>query len=279
MKRWTIGLIVCVCLLIVAPGASATHGDPHGIPDAAHFDDPSTGNGTATFSGGSTRTQSFVALRSGKLLAAQAMNVWRYSGGGGLDVTMRLVNVDSNGQPEGEPLATTTVDGDSIPTDALVTLTGYFGSAAPRLVAGQTYGISITTSDGAGNTWDFETGNPYPDGRSSANADYDHPFQIWLVNAAPKIQNVRPKPFSRIKNRMPVIRATVTDSFTDLQKADIRFFVDGDEKRGFTYDGLLDRLGFEPPRNLSYGKHRVRIKATDEHGKSTVRKWSFKVVE
>lgn len=281
MKRLAV-LITCLCIAGVAPQASATHGDPHGIPDAEYNE---AYDGFSIFSSGNIATQSFTALRSGKVLAGQAFRVYRHAGTGpgcGLDVTMRLVNVDVNGQPEGTPLAETTIDGATIPAGVpggYTTLTGYFGSAAPRVVAGQTYGLSITTSDCAQNSWDFKSGDPYAGGRANSDPDYDQLFKIWLVNKAPKITDVKPKPDSKIENRTPTIRARVRDSVTDLRKRDIRLFLDGNRKRAFDYDSVLDRLAFEPGRNLSYGNHRVRIKATDEHGQSTVRKWSFKIVE
>lgn len=84
-------------------------------------------------------------------------------------------------------------------------------------------------------------------------------------------------PTGRTKDRRPTIAATVSDRDTNLAKTNIRLFVDGKAKTAFTYDRTTDRLKYESGR-LSFGKHAVRVVATDAQGKRRIESWSFKVV-
>lgn len=97
------------------------------------------------------------------------------------------------------------------------------------------------------------------------------------ANPAPTITAMSPKPGVTIKNRRPVIRATVRDRPTNLARSNIRLFVNGQRKTRFAYNRSTDRLTFRSPR-LSYKRHTVRVVATDAHGKKTVRTWRFRVV-
>jgi len=72
------------------------------------------------------------------------------------------------------------------------------------------------------------------------------------------------------------VSALVRDN-TELAEADLRFRVDG-RARGFSYDPETDRLSRATGR-LSYGRHDVKIVATDGVGNRAVRFWSFRVVE
>lgn len=116
----------------------------------------------------------------------------------------------------------------------------------------------------------------------------DHPVVVKLAppsrsvstttNTRPRIFNVAPRHNSRIKDRTPTIRATVTDN-SNLRKSNIRLFVDGRMQSRFVYDQSRDRLRFNVGRRLSVGQyHRVRIVARDAEGLRTIKVWRFKVI-
>ncbi len=94
----------------------------------------------------------------------------------------------------------------------------------------------------------------------------------------PAIGSLRPVPGSKIRDRTPVVAATVRDDRTDLAKSDIRLYVDGSRKGTFTYDTDTDRLRFKSGR-LAYGRHAVRIVATDAAGNTGANRWAFRIVK
>ncbi len=94
----------------------------------------------------------------------------------------------------------------------------------------------------------------------------------------PTIGSLRPVPGSKIRDRTPVVAATVRDDRTDLAKSDIRLYVDGSRKGTFTYDTDTDRLRFKSGR-LAYGRHAVRIVATDAAGNTGANRWAFRIVK
>lgn len=95
------------------------------------------------------------------------------------------------------------------------------------------------------------------------------------ANSAPQITPLSPDPGSRISDRTPRIKATVTDLETDLTEADITLRLDGEIKDSFTYDGSNHMLTYRSER-LDEGRHTVKIRATDGQLSSSER-WSFKV--
>ncbi|MGH3086348.1 MAG: S8 family serine peptidase, partial [Rubrobacteraceae bacterium] len=112
---------------------------------------------------------------------------------------------------------------------------------------------------------------------SSGNTDPTPASRTWTVDAVkPTITAVKPIPNSSTRLRNVGIRATVSDSRSDLAKADIRLVVDGTARGGFAYDRATDRLSFNASK-LSLGRHTVRITATDEAGNVATRQWSFTV--
>ncbi len=94
----------------------------------------------------------------------------------------------------------------------------------------------------------------------------------------PAIGSLRPVPGSKVRDRTPVVAATVRDDRTDLAKSDIRLYVDGSRKGTFTYDTDTDRLRFTSGR-LAYGRHAVRIVATDAAGNTGANRWAFRIVK
>lgn len=87
---------------------------------------------------------------------------------------------------------------------------------------------------------------------------------------------VKPAPGSNIRDRTPLISAVVRDAQTDLTQGNIKLTVDGRAK-GFAYDAVRDKLVYQSNK-LAYGKHTVRITATDAAGNRANKTWSFKVV-
>jgi CSLREA domain-containing protein len=96
------------------------------------------------------------------------------------------------------------------------------------------------------------------------------------ANTAPEITPLSPKPGSRISDRTPRIRATVTDLETDLAVEDITLFVNDNEKDSFSYDTALDELSYVSAKLKDGRKHTVRIEATDGRIISS-ESWSFRV--
>ena len=93
----------------------------------------------------------------------------------------------------------------------------------------------------------------------------------------PTVSAVRPTPGSSTRDRTPVVAATVNDTETDLQKANIQLYIDGNPRGGFAYNVDTNRLTFTTP-SLSYARHTVRIVAKDAAGNAAAYGWSFKVV-
>lgn len=92
----------------------------------------------------------------------------------------------------------------------------------------------------------------------------------------PTVVRFAPRHGVVIRNRAPLIVATVRDDRTNLAKRHIRLFIDG-RARGFAYDPRTDRLSARSAR-LSFGWHTVRIVAKDAAGNTTNRSWRFQVV-
>jgi subtilisin family serine protease len=93
----------------------------------------------------------------------------------------------------------------------------------------------------------------------------------------PTISSLRPAPGSEIRDRTPAVAATVRDDKTNLAKSNIRLYVDGNSRGAFSYDAATDRLKFTSG-TLAYGRHTVRIVATDTAGNAGDKSWAFKVV-
>ncbi len=67
---------------------------------------------------------------------------------------------------------------------------------------------------------------------------------------------MKPAPGSAIRDRTPLIAATVSDADTELAQSNMRLFVDG-RARAFSYNADTDRLSRLSNR-LAYGRHTVR---------------------
>jgi hypothetical protein len=86
---------------------------------------------------------------------------------------------------------------------------------------------------------------------------------------------VKPAPGSAICDRTPLIAATVSDADTELAQSNMRLFVDG-RARAFSYNADTDRLSRLSNR-LAYGRHTVRIEATDGELRAS-KSWNFRIV-
>jgi hypothetical protein len=106
--------------------------------------------------------------------------------------------------------------------------------------------------------------------------------RTWEVDTTPPdtnpptIGSVKPAPGSNTRDRTPLISAVVRDAQTNLTQGKIKLTVDGRAK-GFAYDAVRDKLVYQS-KKLAYGKHMVRITATDAAGNTGSKTWSFKVV-
>lgn len=94
-------------------------------------------------------------------------------------------------------------------------------------------------------------------------------------NTAPQITKLRPAPGSIVRDRTPLIAATVSDRQSNLSARAIRLFVDG-RSRSFAYNRVTDRLQYTSTA-LARGRHAVRVRAVDPQGRATLRSWSFRV--
>ena len=93
----------------------------------------------------------------------------------------------------------------------------------------------------------------------------------------PTITPLRPDPGSRVKDRTPTIEAKISDKDRELGKGDIKLRIDGNKVRDFTYYKGRNLLRHISDKNLSYGKHTVKVIAGPPSDRST-RSWSFRVV-
>jgi CSLREA domain-containing protein len=113
-------------------------------------------------------------------------------------------------------------------------------------------------------------------GASGDTSEFSRAISLRKDAVKPAITPLTPKPGSKGFKRTVKIQAVVRDNLTDLAKGNIRLFVDGKRKTGFSYDRATDRLGFTA-RKLSFKRHTVRITATDGAGNAATKSWSFTV--
>jgi probable HAF family extracellular repeat protein len=106
------------------------------------------------------------------------------------------------------------------------------------------------------------------------NAGEPQTLTVRLDKTAPEINLSAPA--DEIRDRTPIVRATVRDEADELRRPDIKLYIDG-AKKAFSYDEATDRLSRTTGR-LSYGKHRVRVRAEDAAGNVARRAWSFRVI-
>ena len=98
-------------------------------------------------------------------------------------------------------------------------------------------------------------------------------------SVAPTITNINPARGSTVQTRTPTIRAEVRDGDAELQKRDIRLYVDGRSVRSFFYDAGKNLLRYKKNTAAKLGKHSVKIVARHAHGPGATRAWKFRIVE
>jgi hypothetical protein len=94
----------------------------------------------------------------------------------------------------------------------------------------------------------------------------------------PKIRPLRPNPGSKTTDRTPTIEAKVTDNDHDLEKRDIKLYLDGDRISNFDYSRNREVLEFTPRNQLSFEKYTVRVVAEAAQREKATESWSFTVV-
>ena len=86
---------------------------------------------------------------------------------------------------------------------------------------------------------------------------------------------MKPALGSAIRDRTPLIAATVSDAETGLAQSNTRLFVDGRAK-AFSHNADTNRLS-RLCNMLAYGRHTVRIEAADGELRAS-KSWSFRMV-
>jgi hypothetical protein len=116
------------------------------------------------------------------------------------------------------------------------------------------------------------------DAPANGNGSFTVHIQVFRPDASPVISGVRPAPGARVHDRTPTIRALVQDDITNLAKSNMSLSIDGRNVTTFSYDQATDRLTYTPTSKLSFGRHTVEVKATDQANQSTNKVWGFRIV-
>ena len=118
--------------------------------------------------------------------------------------------------------------------------------------------------------------------------EVDYKLGEWSQNMDCEIisDGVRPAipvwaPSPSTEDRTPRIQANVRDSHPrmKLKQSNIKLYVDGRQVSAFTYDPNRGLLTYTPQRNLSFGKHTVKIVAKEAEGLTSTKSWSFSVAQ
>jgi hypothetical protein len=100
-----------------------------------------------------------------------------------------------------------------------------------------------------------------------------------IRNLAPTITNMSPA--ATIRDRTPLVAATVNDGDSNLQEANVALILNGRNipRAAFVYDATTNRLTYQVPARqpLAPGRHNVTVTARDIDGGTATRSWSFRV--
>ena len=94
---------------------------------------------------------------------------------------------------------------------------------------------------------------------AAGNLDESPASRTWTVDTLkPTVSGMSPKPATTTSDTTPTIKATVKDNFTNLQKANIKLYLNGESisSTKYSYSASTDLLTYNSPR-LSKGKKNV----------------------
>lgn len=114
---------------------------------------------------------------------------------------------------------------------------------------------------------------------AAGNVDATPAVRGWTVDTVkPTVTGMSPRNRSFTTDTTPSIRAVVRDNLTQLQKANIKLYVNGRlvSPARYSYSAAMDRLVYNSPR-LPKGKKTVRIVATDAAGNVRTTSWFFTI--
>ncbi|HET7478984.1 MAG TPA: hypothetical protein VFJ72_05645 [Rubrobacteraceae bacterium] len=114
---------------------------------------------------------------------------------------------------------------------------------------------------------------------AAGNTDATPAARSWTVDTIkPTITRMSPKPASTITDRTPTIKATIKDNVTNLQKSNIKLYVNGARISAtkYSYSASTDVLTYNSPK-LARGKKTVKVVATDAAGNVGARYWYFTI--
>jgi hypothetical protein len=101
---------------------------------------------------------------------------------------------------------------------------------------------------------------------------------IKLDTIKPKVSSMSPKHQSIIKDTTPTIKAIVKDNLTNLQKSNIKLYVNGSliSATKYSYDRSTDQLVYNSPK-VGKGKKTIKIVATDAAKNVGSKSWYFTI--
>jgi glucose/arabinose dehydrogenase len=145
----------------------------------------------------------------------------------------------------------------------------FISALSPQTLAGTVYRFA-SWSDGGAKSHEIIPG--------AETATYTATYR---ANATPTITNVAPAPGSTTRDRTPTVGATVRDAETDLSKANIFLYRNGNPvgRLKWSYDRATDVLTFTPTTNLGLGTHTIRIDAVDADNVTGTKSWNFQIVQ
>jgi hypothetical protein len=111
------------------------------------------------------------------------------------------------------------------------------------------------------------------------NVDATPASRTWTVDTIrPAVSGMSPRNASVTADTTPTIRATVRDNLTNLQKANIKLYVNGVlvSPTKYSYSRSTDVLTYNSPR-IAKGKKTVRIVATDAAKNIRSTSWYFTI--
>ena len=123
------------------------------------------------------------------------------------------------------------------------------------------HSVSATATDASNNT-------------SAASAVQS----VAVDTVMPTVSGMFPSHTSITRDTTPTIKATVKDNLTNLQKANIKLYVNNVliSPTKYSYGAATDALLYNSPR-LALGKKTVKIVATDAAGNVGIKSWYFTI--